>query len=411
MSSSLTLRNESIFDRHLAALVGGGLAAGVLSGVLGLVVGEQIPQMGALSFAAVVGLALNQADPHEDSALLRLIFALVGGVLMSLIYPLDFGGAPFIGAAIGGGFIGAAVTFERRESTLRKWVGIGLFALALPAGVFSSGVLFPEGALAFWEPIFARQALIGATWGIFMALAAGLSDLHSRDDVQLSLLERAIARHQQPVRDYLESARELYQQIMRESERSLSEDTRRRAGEIARETIDALLRVAERSQELRSALQATGSERLSQRINRLNQRIAAATNPAIARELTQARDDARQQAQMRERLDLAAVRLETRQQRCVMTLEKLHLTLVQHANHAVSDVSLTEALARLEQFSDEVQFQNLSIDELCGLDAELQAIAAAELDDSPGVEGAPEAAADRASDEVEQPVHAPVSHK
>src|SRR5690554_6282991 len=211
MSTALTLRNESIFDRHLVALVGGGLAAGVLSGVLGLVVGEQIPQMGALSFAAVVGLAINQVDPREDSALLRLIFALIGGVLMGLILPLGFAGAPLIGAAIGGGFIGAAVTFERDESAARKWLGIALFALALPAGVFSSGILFPEGVLPFLEPIFGRQALIGATWGIFMALAAGLSDLHPQDDDQLGLLERAIAEHQQPIRDYLESARELYQ--------------------------------------------------------------------------------------------------------------------------------------------------------------------------------------------------------
>lgn len=403
MSTALTLRNEPIFDRHLAALVGGGLAAGVLSGLLGLVVGEQLPQMGALSFAAVVGVALNHADPHEDSALLRLIFALVGGVLMSLAIALDFGGAQLVGAALGGGFIGAAVSLERRESMRRKWLGIGVFALALPAGVFSSGVLLPAGALAFAEPIFARQALVGGTWGIFMALAAGLSDLHSQDDTQLNLLERAIARHRQPVRDYLESARELYLQIGRESARSLSEDARRRAGEIARETIDALLRVAERSQELRSALQATGSERLDHRISRLNQRIAAATNPAIARELTQARDDAREQAQMRERLDLAAVRLETRQQRCVMTLEKLHLTLVQHANHAVSDLSLTEALARLEQFADEVQFQNLSIEELCGLDAELQAAEAAPVTQTPRVEAA--------GDPEKQPAQASVSRR
>ncbi|AWV89697.1 hypothetical protein [Bradymonas sediminis] len=392
MSTQMTLRNESIFDRHLVALVGGGLVAGVVSGVLGLVIGEQLPQMGALSFAAVVGLAINQADPREDSALVRLIFALIGGVLMGLILPLGFAGAPLVAAAVGGGFIGAAVTFDRQESTVRKWLGIALFALALPAGVFSSGVLFPESALQFLEPVFGRQALIGATWGVFMAVAAGLSDLRPENDAQLALLDRAIAEHQQPVRDYLESARELHQQVLRESERSQSADARRRAGEIARETIDSLLRFAQRSRELRAALQATGSERLTRRINRLNQRIAATTNPAIARELTQARDDAREQAQMRERLDLACVRLETRQQRCVTTLEKLHLTLVQHSSHAVSDLGLTESLAQLEQFADEVQFQNLSVDELCEDEQEYEAIAAPE----------PQVAQEEVEEEVKQ---------
>lgn len=392
MSTQITLRNESIFERHLWALVGGGLAAGVVSGLLGLIVGEQIPQLGALSFAAIVGLGINQVDPRADSALLRLIFALFGGVLMGVISAMAFGAAPLVGAAIGGGFIGAAVTFDRQESKPRKWLGIALFAAALPAGVFSSAVLFPEGILQLLDPVFGRQALVGTTWGIFLALAAGLSDLDTQDDEQLGLLNRAIARHQQPVRDYLESARELHLQVRQESERSDSADTRRRAAEIAREAIDSLLRFARRFQELRTALQATGSERLVRRIDRLNERIAQTSNAAIARELTQARDDAQQQTHMRGRLELACVRLETRQQRCVTTLEKLHLTLVQHAGNAVSDIGLTESLAQLEQFADEVQFQSLSVDELCGLD-ELDALEEADEiievvpPDDAGIEG------------------------
>jgi hypothetical protein len=367
MPANATLRDEAIFERHLWGLVGGGLAAGVVTGLLGLVVGQQIPAMGALSFAAVVGLAVNQLDPRADTALLRLILALMGGVLMGGIAQLGFAGSALLGAGVGGGFIGAALTFDRSESRQRFALGILLFAAALPAGVFSADILFPQSFLQFLDPLFAREAVVGATWGLFLAVAAGASDLRLEQDEQLGLLDEALSRHQEPVRDYLESARELHHQVLRECERAESDDTRRRAREIAGETIDSLLRFAARFQELRAALQATGSDRLARRIERLDRRIEQAGTPSIAREIEQARDEARQQVQMRERLELACVRLESRLQRSVTTLEKLHLTLVQHATSTANDAGLTESLARLEQLAEEVQFQNLSVDELCEL--------------------------------------------
>lgn len=363
-----TIQDEVIFSRHSTALIFGGLVGGVVSAGLGLIIGQHEGAMSALSFAALVGLAVNLLDARDDTALMRLILALIGGALMAAMIHLGFVGAPLVGAAFAGGFIGAGLSWGRTQSRARFWLGILIFALALPAGVFSAATLYPGAALALTGKFFAREALTGATWGLFLAVASGLNDLRFERDPALGALQAAISRHKLSVREYLVAARDLHLQVLRESERTDSQDARRRAGEIAQETISTQIRFADRLEELRGALHARGTEHLSQRLQELDQRIREADTPAIAGELAQVRDDVREQLRARERLKLACVRLETRLQRCVTTLEKLHLTLVQHASSQVEDLTLAASLADLEQFAQEVQFQNLSVDELCGLD-------------------------------------------
>src|SRR5699024_2638201 len=82
----------------------------------------------------------------------------------------------------------------------------------------------------------------------------------------------------------------------------------------------------------------------------------------------QAREEVRAQIRLRERLKLGCVRLESKLQRGVTTLEKLHLTLTQHASNRVDDAALKDAFSNLEVFADEVHYQNLSVEELCALD-------------------------------------------
>ncbi len=368
MSASATLQHEEVFERHLLGLVGGGFVAGIVTSILQMVVGREVEALGALSFAAVVGLVVNQLDPRADTALVRLMLALMGGVLMGGVSGLSVAGAPWVAAALGGGLLGAALTFDRPQSRGRKWLTWGLFAAALPAGVFTTRTLFDVALFKPLDVMVVHQAFVGTAWGLFLAVAAGASDLQFDKDVIIGRLDEAISRHGEPVRDYLESARDLYRQIVRECSRAEHDDTRLRAREIAAETVASLLRYAGRFEELRDTLRRSGGDRLRRRIDRLDRRLAAIDDPSVARELETARAEVYQQIQMRQRLELACARLESRLQRSVTTLEKLHLTLVQHAASAANDVGLTEALSRLEQLADEVELKNLTIDELCEMD-------------------------------------------
>jgi hypothetical protein len=346
------------------------MVAGVVASILELIVGRGVEALGALSFAAVVGLVINQLDPREDTALMRLVLALTGGVLMAGVAGLGIAGAPWWAAALGGGFLGAALTFDRAQTTGRKLWTWALFGAALPAGVFTAETLFHTGFLQPLDTVIVHQALQGTVWGVFLAVAAGMSDLEWDRDSVVGRLDAAIARHREPVRDYLESATELYRQVVRECDRAEQDDTRRRALEIAADTVSSLLRFAARFEELRQTLHRSGGERLRRRLERMDRRLEEANSASIARELEQARAQILEQLQMRQRLELACARLESSLQRSLTTLEKLHLTLVQHATSTSNDAGLTEALSRLEQLTEEVELKNLSVDELCELDAD-----------------------------------------
>ena len=365
MSANITLKHEELFERHLIGLIGGGFAAGVVATMLELIVGREVEALGALSFAAVVGLVINQLDPRDDTAMMRLILALIGGVMMGGIAGLGIWGAPWWAAAAGGSFLGAALTFDRAQTIGRKLWTWGLFAAALPAGVFTAETLFGTGVMQPLDIMLVREAVAGTAWGLFLAVAAGLSNLEWEGDGVVGQIDEALSVHHDPVRDYLESARELYLQIARECDRAEQDDTRRRAFDIACDTITSLLRFASRFEELRDTLRRSGGDRLNRRLERMERRLDEAADPALRHELEQATDDILEQLQMRQRLELACARLETRLQRSVSTLEKLHLTLVQHATSASNDAGLTEALSRLEQLTEEVELKNLSVDELC----------------------------------------------
>jgi hypothetical protein len=399
MSASATLKHEEKFERHLFGLVAGGFLGGLTASILEIVVGREVEALTALSFAAVVGLVINQLDPREDTALMRLVFALMGGVLMGAIGVSAIAGAAWWAAGAGGALLGLALTVNRTETLRRRLTTCAVFAAALAAGAFTSTTLFESGVLAVLDEATARHALTGTTWGLFLAVAAGLSDLKWERDSLVGRLDEAISRHGDLVGDYLESARELYRQIGRECERAEQDDTRLRAAEIAAATVESLLRLADRFRELRRSLQTTGGKRLERRIERIERRLEQTQDASLAREVERARDEAYEQLQMRQRIELACTRLESRLQRCVTTLEKLHLTLVQHATSTNEDGGLGEALNRLEQLAEEVELKSLSVDELCSTErveaaglpedqSDAQVVAAeATLTDS-GVDGA-----------------------
>lgn len=365
---SAILRDERVFERHLIAGLAGGLAAGVISVGVEAALGQHIPAMGAMSFAALVGLAANLVDPREEAATLRLVLVLIGGALMALLMQASFLGAPLLGAALGGGFIGAGMTYLRPEPRWRFWAGLLVFAALLPAAIFTTETLFAGYFLPLQLPHIAQQALVGGIWGLFIVLAAGLSDLGFIDDPLPGRLRAAIKLHQDPVRDYLESALETYQRSSREWARAESPDTRQQAEQIAAEVVDSMLRFAARSQELRADVESSDASRLSRRLERLDRQMRQASTPEIAAQIEEARAEVRAQIELRERLKLACARLESQLQRGATTLEKLHLTLTQHAASRVDTAALDAALHDLQYLADQAHFKNLSVEELCELD-------------------------------------------
>lgn len=353
-SVSVSVENPRKLTRETAILVGGGAMAGLVTSGLNLIAGEPVAALGALAFGGVVGLLVNLTDPRAGTPMLRLVLAILGGVTMALLLGLHWAPA----AVVGGVLLGLALSLDDGDTRVERAFIVGMYGLALAGATFVTQTLAP-----LFDSALAASVFSGSTWGVFLAFAGGLKRLKwSRDEV-IAEFDEALAELRGDERATLRSGRVLYEQIVRELDRTTDAGMRARAMEIADETSRALVAITRRADELRVAAERTSSRPLQQRIVDLDARIRDARDATVRRELEATLDELVQQVKVRRRFEVARARLEARQQRCFTALERLHVSLVQSSSGA-DDVAVRESIDSLERLTDEVRWRNLSVDEL-----------------------------------------------
>jgi hypothetical protein len=362
MSVSASVDNPRKLTRESLILVGGGALSGLVATGLNLIAGETVFVLTALAFGGVVGLLANLSDPKAGTPMLRLVLSILGGGAMAALGFVHWA----LGAAVGGVLLGLAFSLEDGENAMERAVFAGIYGLALIGGLFVTRVLGP-----MFEIDFASQLFTGATWGVFLAFAGGLKRVQWARDELMSEFKDAYAEMEGPERETIRSGKVLYEQIVKELERTREASTRDRAVEIATETSRALIALTRRSRELRIGALRTSQRQLGSRIVELDERIKNSQDPTVRRELEATLDELVEQVKVRKRFEVARARLEARQQRCFTALERLHVSLVQSASGA-DDGAVRESIESLERLSDEIRWRNLSVDQLVdGADEEM----------------------------------------
>ncbi|MEZ4462565.1 MAG: hypothetical protein R3E66_23130 [bacterium] len=235
-----------------------------------------------------------------------------------------------------------------------------LYGVALSLAVFVT----ERVAMAMFETSqFGRDLFQGSVWGVFLAFSAGLKRLEfSRDEIRSEFAE-AEADLKGTARENIVAGRVLYERIVREVERS-DANLRDRSVDIATETSRALIAFSRRSEELRQAAEVTSGRQLKKRLLEVDERMRASKDQQVRKELGTIMEELAEQLRVRARLDVAQARLEAKQQRCLTSLERLHVTLLQGAGSSYQDSSLQESIESLQKLSDELHWRNLSVDEL-----------------------------------------------
>lgn len=354
MSLSVSLDNSRAFGRQIRVLIGGGVLAGFIASVLGAAVGTITPLLTVLTFGAILGLLANLSDLKSGTPMLRLILSILGGIVWVLLMPYHWA----IGAGVAGLFFGAAFSLDEGESMSDRAISWIIFSAALTLAVFTTRGLF-TGMMDILQNV-----LSGATWGLFLAFAAGLKRMEWSRNETLSSFRESYSEADGEERESLHAGRVLYEQILAELKR-VDSKTSTRAQVIADETSQALIALTRRSGELQLAEQRTQGRNLEARVFELDQKIAKTKDLRVKKELEATLQEMVEQLRVRRRFGTARARLDARVQRCFTALERLHLSLVQ-VGSGDSDSVLEASLSSMEKLTDEIRWRNLSVDELLG---------------------------------------------
>jgi hypothetical protein len=234
------------------------------------------------------------------------------------------------------------------------------------AASYTSSVLLNAGPLEGSGGTLVGEIARAGIWTLFLALATGVKMLDWRGDPMLAELRdtRTLLSHN--ARELIDAATVAYERVLSEIEREKSPEVARRAAEIAQELARATIALTRRAHELHDSLKQLEQRPLDRRARELEERARAARDPALKHELLAVLAEIVEQMHTRSRLEAATVRLEARAQRYVTALERLHITLVKSDSLNDSDHAAHSALDDLIRLTEEVRWQNLSVDDLIG---------------------------------------------
>lgn len=363
MTATPTMKNQQhAYSRELLVMAVTGLFSGLVSSGLSLIAGGSHAELAVLSFGAMMGLSASLLERKGALSNLKLVLGVMAGGVMLLF----LGTNVLLSAVIGGLLLGTAMTFDREDfGWPQRLALIAAHGLALAAGMYTSGTLMGVGFLSDFARIPVLSSVIqAALWTLFLMLPAGLKYMQWRENELSSEIKAASQGLDAKHRHTLDVAQETYERILDEIEREGSEAIRERASAIAQEVIQGLIALTRRSDELHRAIQRTNARPLEIRARELEDRIRATRDVALRRELVAALSEVVEQMRTRRRLETACARIEARQQRYLTALDKLHVTLVQNDSLSSSEGALVHSLDELSQLTEQVRWQNLSVDEL-----------------------------------------------
>lgn len=360
MSMSIAIDDERALSKEMFVLVAGGTAAGVSAAGLSLIAGEYVPQLMVLAFAAVVGLFANYSDRRSERGHFRLGLSIVSGIVWALLLLVV---DPVWAAGVGGVILGASLSMKEDDGThvsRVRQVGVwALYGVGLALAVLTTQTFLNDGFLRAVQFTVVPELVMGTVWGVFLSAAAVSSRVQIKRDLMVGDYRRAISEVGIAERTLLSQALRVYTQIMEELRRSEHREFVEVAVPVADEISRNLLQLARKTDALRRSNVTDDFLYLEARIAQTDEQIKrAGGDEALVRELYGVRQELETQLGARRDLRAACARFEARQNRCLTSLERLQVALIQNSALAsMEQVDLQEALQNLQNLADDITWR------------------------------------------------------
>lgn len=324
---------------------------------------------------AGLGVASGLLRAHWSQVALG---ALVGGGLGSLMATIatvaELGNAaPWLGAAAAGAGLGVLWGPERAPRGARA-VGYALIAV-LGLYVTASLVLTRTPVFDLLGTPGVQDAVTGALMGFFLSLGGVVGRLRLDQDPVLDLWGRSREALSGDMANLAEQGVRLYEEIRDRITRRRREAQGQNLGSldeaerVARETALRLVRLAARWCEIETSFDDAARPRLEARRAATAAKLKEVTDSVLIAEYTAVLHTIDEQLQSFSRIDIARERLIARLHRCLASLERVSLMVLQLSTSDAQDASLSiqPELERLDEMSEALSWQSLSVDDLCGL--------------------------------------------
>ncbi len=357
MSLNIAIDDEHALSKELFVLGVGGVTAGATASGLSLITGAYVPQLMVLAFAAVMGLFANYVDRKVERGHFRLGFSVLGGIVWALLLPFD----AVLAAAGGGAILGVSIygvaAQAEKESGLHRVKIAGFYGLALMLAVFTTQTFVEIGFLSGLMDTIFPEFVMGVIWGAFMSAAAVASRVQVTRDMIMADYKATIAAVGLAERTLLVKGLEAYSQLMAEFARSEDHAFVEIARPVAEDVAKNMLVLARKTNTLRPMNVLNDFIQLEARIARIDEQLQRAEDSALRRELLAARAELEEQLTARRELRSTCARFETRQQRCITSLERLQIALIQNSSMGMEHVDLQDAMSSLQDLAEEIRWR------------------------------------------------------
>lgn len=372
MLGQLHFEDHATFQKNTAWWAVSGAAGALVGLVLRGVVG---PGYDHIILLAMTGLGIGAASgllkgSYPGIAVGAVLGALLGGVAAFIAGIGSLGtAAPWLGAAAAGGALGLLWGPERAPRPARA-VG---FALAAVVGLYVTTALVlsqtPLFSFLGWPAV--QDASSGALMGFFLSLGGAVGRVRLDRDPVMGLWAEVKGALDGDLMELSGQGVKLYQEIQERVEKRRGEgrdmEILEEAGRVSRETTQRLLRLARRWSEIEASVDDTMKTRLKARRQALEEKLEGVSDSVIRAEYTAVVATIDEQLQSFGRIDIARERLVARMHRCLASLERVSLRVLQLSTSDAQDASLSlqPELERLDEMSDELSWKTLSVDDLC----------------------------------------------
>lgn len=277
--------------------------------------------------------------------------------------------APLVGAALAGGGAG----FFWGPSEAPPYARALGFAMAAVCGVYVvSTFLLQDSGVALLQKPGIQDAVSGGLLGFFLSLGGAVGRVQTAaksvveeawEEIEPGLAGDMRTLAAQGVKLHHEVMERCESQQLENGDSSILEETRR----VSQETILRLVKLAERWCKIEEGVDQEAVPRLEARLEALEEKLSGSTDKVIVAEYSAAAKSVREQLEGFGRVDLARERLVARMHRCLASLERINLLLLQVSTTSAQDasMSLQPELNRLDEMSDDLSWQTFSVEELC----------------------------------------------
>ncbi len=329
---------------------------------------ELLLTMTGMSIGAAAGLLRESYNRIVIGAGLGAGLGLIAALIAGLSLPVA---APLLGAAVAGAGLGLVWGPKRAPAPAR---GVG-FAITAVLGLYvATTLMVGPRALEWLQYTGVQDAAFGGVLGFFLSLGGVVGRMRIDQDPVHRLWAETQSELSGDMAELAEQGVRLYEEILERAEKRRGENKDLKilpeAERVAGATTQRLIRLAERWCQIEKSVDNTTRPRLEARLNALEEKLKNVKDAVIRAEYSAAARTVRDQLKSFEKIDVGRERLVARIHRCLASLERVSLLMLQLSTSDAEDASLSlqPELTRLDEMSDELSWKSLSVDDLLALE-------------------------------------------